>query len=135
MFFFSECKVSPELYGHLTHWLSSLANGRIILILEGGYNVNSISYAMTMCSKALLGDPLVMLQPRQIPNLSAVTSIKNVLKTHQKYWSNLKFMVSLPIEDDVLSSKEEPAAEQVDTLKKQLANININNQHSGDYFK
>lgn len=42
------CKVTPEAYGVFTYWLSSLAAGRIILCLEGGYNVNSVAYAMTM---------------------------------------------------------------------------------------
>lgn len=45
--------VTPEAYGYFTHWLSSLANGKIILYLEGGFNVNSISHAMTMCTKPL----------------------------------------------------------------------------------
>lgn len=90
--------VSPELYGHLTHWLSSLANGRIILGLEGGYNINSISHAMTMCTKALLGDPLPMLDPGLIPCASAITSINNVLKTHKKFWLNLQYGMSLPKE-------------------------------------
>ncbi|XP_028048601.1 histone deacetylase 6 isoform X2 [Monomorium pharaonis] len=92
------CLVSPELYGHLTHWLSSLANGRIILSLEGGYNINSISHAMTMCTKALLGDPLPMLDSGLIPCTSAINSINNVLKTHKKFWSNLQYGMSLPKE-------------------------------------
>lgn len=92
------CLVSPELYGHLTHWLSSLANGRIILSLEGGYNINSISHAMTTCTKALLGDPLPMLDPSLIPCTSAINSINNVLKTHKKFWPNLQYGISLPKE-------------------------------------
>ncbi|XP_033218700.1 histone deacetylase 6 isoform X3 [Belonocnema kinseyi] len=119
------CNCSPELYGHLTHWLSSLANGQIILILEGGYNVNSISFAMTMCSKALLGDPLVVLPPRQIPIPSAITSIKNVLKYHKKYWINLKFLVSLPEGDALI--------DEMGILDNQLENVNISNQHADDH--
>lgn len=90
--------MNPELYGHLTHWLSSLANGRIILSLEGGYNISSISHAMTMCTKALLGDPLPMLDPNLIPCPSAINSINNVLKTHKKFWPNLQYGMSLPKE-------------------------------------
>ncbi|XP_020290831.1 histone deacetylase 6 isoform X2 [Pseudomyrmex gracilis] len=92
------CLVSPEIYAHLTHWLSSLANGRIILSLEGGYNINSISHAMTMCTKALLGDPLPMLDPGLIPCTSAINSINNVLKTHKRFWPNLQYCMSLPKE-------------------------------------
>lgn len=89
-------KVSPEAYGYFTHWLSSLANGKIILCLEGGYNVNSISHAMAMCAKALLGDPLPMLQNTRKPSSSCVETIQNVLSVQQKYWKSLKFNKKLP---------------------------------------
>lgn len=82
----------------MIHWLSSLANGHVILSLEGGYNINSISHAMTMCTKALLGDPLPMLDPGLIPCTSAINSINNVLKTHKKFWPNLQYGMSLPKE-------------------------------------
>jgi acetoin utilization deacetylase AcuC-like enzyme len=49
---------SPEMYGHMTHQLSGLAEGRLVLALEGGYNLTSISEAASMCARALLGDPL-----------------------------------------------------------------------------
>ncbi|XP_012278697.1 histone deacetylase 6 isoform X2 [Orussus abietinus] len=99
------CKVSPETYGHLTHWLSSLANGRVIITLEGGYNVNSIAYAMTMCTKALLGDPPIMLDTCQAPCASAINTINNVRKTHKQYWLNLGFQMSLPKENVLAKTK------------------------------
>lgn len=91
------CKVTPEAYGHFTHWLSSLANGRIIICLEGGYNVNSISHAMAMCTKALLGDPLpaIVSQSPRI-NSSCIETIHNVLNVQQKYWKSLRFNKKLP---------------------------------------
>ncbi|CAH2218593.1 jg13584 [Pararge aegeria aegeria] len=94
------CKVSPECYGRMTQMLRGLAGGRIILCLEGGYNITSISYAMTMCTKALLGDPMLHhYEPKLSVHCSAVESINNVIKTHKKYWKNLKFHLALPIED------------------------------------
>ncbi|OXU23235.1 hypothetical protein TSAR_003178 [Trichomalopsis sarcophagae] len=109
------CKVSPEMYGHMTHWLSSLANGRIILTLEGGYNVNSISHAMTMCTKALLGDPLVPLDAHQVACPSAVASINNVLQTHKQYWPNLVFQKALP-QENVLPKARVPRAKPTERL-------------------
>lgn len=89
--------VTPEAYGYFTQWLSSLANGKIILCLEGGYNVNSISHAMTMCTKALLGDPLPMLHTAgKAPNASCVETIQNVWSVHRKYWKSLRFDKKLP---------------------------------------
>ena len=49
---------SPEMYGYMTHQLSGLAEGRVVVALEGGYNLSSISEAACMCTRALLGDPL-----------------------------------------------------------------------------
>lgn len=98
-FVVSGCKVSPECYGRMTHFLRGLAGGRVILCLEGGYNITSISYSMTMCTKALLGDPILNhYEPEATCHWSAVESISNVIKTHRKYWKNLKFQLALPIE-------------------------------------
>ena len=46
------------MYGYMTHQLSGLAEGRVVVALEGGYNLSSISEAACMCTRALLGDPL-----------------------------------------------------------------------------
>ena len=46
------------MYGHMTHHLTALAGGRVVVALEGGYNLVSIAESATACAKALLGDPL-----------------------------------------------------------------------------
>lgn len=113
--------VSPEAYGYFTHWLSSLANGRIILCLEGGYNVNSISHAMAMCSKALLGDPLPMLQILdKKPNASCIETINKVLSVQKKYWNSLKFNKKLP---DFSAEATSDASSSVDQLSKALEGL------------
>lgn len=109
--------VSPEAYGYFTHWLSSLASGRIILCLEGGYNVNSISHAMTMCTKALLGDPLPLLHISRKPSASCTETIHNVLSVQQKYWKSLKFNKKLP----------SFSAESVESLIKAMELLNCTN--------
>uniref|UniRef100_A0A3B4ZG69 Histone deacetylase 6 n=1 Tax=Stegastes partitus TaxID=144197 RepID=A0A3B4ZG69_9TELE len=68
--------VTPEGYAHLTHMLMSLAGGRVLLILEGGYNLSSISDSMTLCTSVLLGDPPPALaRPLPPPHHSAVATI------------------------------------------------------------
>ena len=57
------CKLSPEFYGFMTHHLRALANGKVVVALEGAYNLNPISLNMTMVTKALLGDPMPHLAP------------------------------------------------------------------------
>uniref|UniRef100_A0A1A9VF79 Histone deacetylase n=1 Tax=Glossina austeni TaxID=7395 RepID=A0A1A9VF79_GLOAU len=107
------CKVTPEAYGLLTHWLSALANGRLIICLEGGYNVNSISYAMTMCTKSLLGDPLPPVQfncsapcPATAAHLSSLETFRKCISVQEHYWKSLAFGKRLPqiVDNDEFSS-------------------------------
>lgn len=112
--------VTPEAYGYFTHWLSSLANGKIILCLEGGYNINSISHAMTMCTKALLGDPLPALHTAgKAPSVSCIETIQNVWSVHRKYWKSLRFDQKLPSYDVLGTSNEvkvNQAIQQLDAM-------------------
>uniref|UniRef100_A0A146M156 Protein deacetylase HDAC6 n=2 Tax=Lygus hesperus TaxID=30085 RepID=A0A146M156_LYGHE len=119
------CKVTPEAFGHFTNWLKPLANGRIILSLEGGYNINSISYSMTMCTKALLGDPIPSLGPGLVPCESAVESINETISYHAQYWSTLCLNQSIPAEDVLTSSKKiKPANGKIVTPEGNNNNIN-----------
>ncbi|KAL5274852.1 hda-6 family protein [Megaselia abdita] len=93
------CKVTPEGFGLFTHWLSGLANGRLIICLEGGYNLNSVAFSMTLCAKALLGDPLPMPainKNKTIAFDSCSETIRNVVNMHSKYWKALQFGLKSP---------------------------------------
>ncbi|CAE8636739.1 unnamed protein product [Polarella glacialis] len=52
------CSVTPAGYFELTRLLRDLVPGgsRLVLALEGGYNLESISSSMAACMRALLGD-------------------------------------------------------------------------------
>uniref|UniRef100_A0A8P4KPB6 Protein deacetylase HDAC6 n=1 Tax=Dicentrarchus labrax TaxID=13489 RepID=A0A8P4KPB6_DICLA len=83
--------VTPEGYAHLTHLLMSLAGGRVLLILEGGYNLSSISDSMAMCTSVLLGDPPPLLgNAPPPPHHSAVATINEVIRHHAPYWRSLR---------------------------------------------
>ncbi|XP_044768347.1 histone deacetylase 6-like, partial [Neomonachus schauinslandi] len=86
------CQVSPEGYAHLTHLLMGLANGRIILILEGGYNLTSISESMAACTRSLLGDPPPLLTLSRPPLSGALASITETIQVHRRYWRSLRAM-------------------------------------------
>ena len=43
-------------FGHMTSELKTLAEGKLVLALEGGYHLASISDCAEMCVRALLGD-------------------------------------------------------------------------------
>lgn len=82
--------VSPGAFGHLTHWLSELAQGRVIVCADG-VGENEFN-CMASCAKALLGDPLQRLDGASmgIINLEAVETIQNVLGVQRKYWKMLR---------------------------------------------
>lgn len=83
--------VSRETFGYLTHWLSALANGKIVLFVKGDCRT------MATCITALLGGPLPMLKKRMDANLGNVKTIQNVISVQQKYWKSLKFNKMLPV--------------------------------------
>eukprot|EP01044_Picomonas_judraskeda_P012483 COSAG03_NODE_1789_length_3521_cov_2.148743_2_plen_640_part_00 len=52
------CVISPGGYALLTSLLMGLAGGKVVLALEGGYNLRSISQSSAACVATLLGDPV-----------------------------------------------------------------------------
>ncbi|XP_038054576.1 histone deacetylase 6-like [Patiria miniata] len=104
-------KVTPAGYAHMTHMLSSLANGRVVVSLEGGYNLNSISESMAMCTRTLLGDPCPSIHPGS-PCPSAIQAILETLYEHQEYWKSLKYQVNLPTNSSVEDVKAKATSTQ-----------------------
>lgn len=92
------CLVSPECYAHMTHLLLGLAGGRVVLVLEGGYNLVSISESMTMCTRTLLGDPLPELGRLRAPHPGALQSLARASAAHREYWSCLR--LDVPVQED-----------------------------------
>lgn len=72
----------------MCHMLTSLAEGRVALLLEGGYDLTSISNSMMMCANALLGDPLPTPAIKAVQPGADVT-IRRVVNYLLPYWSCL----------------------------------------------
>lgn len=89
--------VTPAAYGHMTHMLKSLAGGKIILALEGGYNLDSIAVSGLACAKALLNDPIEPLG-RISPNALCVQTIHEVIEVQSRYWKSLPQLYIEPVE-------------------------------------
>jgi len=83
-------RLSPAAYGHIFHNLSSLANGRMAVVLEGGYFVESQADGVAMTLHALLGDQPPQLGPLPPPKESTVTTILNALSALRPYWPSLR---------------------------------------------
>jgi len=55
--------ISPSGFAQMTKMLSYLADGRVVMGLEGGYNLSSISESVSSCVSVLLGDTCPSLPP------------------------------------------------------------------------
>ncbi|NXP52564.1 HDA10 deacetylase, partial [Heliornis fulica] len=86
-----QMNATPEVFAHLTHFLMQLANGKLCVILEGGYHLKSLSESVCMTVKTLLGDPVPQITGEMAPCLSAIESIQNVRAAHKPYWKWLMY--------------------------------------------
>ena len=82
------CNVTPAGYAHMTHMLMSLADGKVAVCLEGGYNLESIARSATAVGRTLMGEPPERLENTN-PTMSGVDDIKLVLRHQSKFWSCL----------------------------------------------
>ena len=75
-------QVSPACFGYMTRQLMDLAGGRVIMALEGGYDLPSICDASYECVKALLGDETTAIRPEELarrPCQNAVESLHKII--------------------------------------------------------
>ena len=81
--------ISPAGYAHMTAALATLAAGRLVVVLEGGYNLRSISHSAAAVLSTLLGDPLPMLE-RRPPKSHALADLEVVVSAVKQYWASLR---------------------------------------------
>ncbi|KAK7053323.1 Histone deacetylase hda1 [Paramarasmius palmivorus] len=93
-----QCEVSPAGYGHMTHMLSSLAGGRLAVVLEGGYNIESSAKSAIAVLKVVLGEA-----PQELPPLTVseegTETVWLVAKEQSKYWTSVDPKACEPRED------------------------------------
>jgi histone deacetylase 6 len=82
------CHVSPAGYSHMTHMLMSLASGKVVACLEGGYNLRSIAKSAVAVTRTLMGEPPERLYDIE-PSANGVATVQLVIGEHSKYWKCL----------------------------------------------
>ena len=82
------CKVTPAGFAHMTHMLMSLAQGKLAVCLEGGYNLDSIARSATAVARTLMGEPPERLENTN-PSITGVDDIKLVMRQQSRFWSSL----------------------------------------------
>lgn len=80
------CDVTPTGYSWMTSLLAGSSNGRLLVILEGGYNLRSISSSATEVVKVLLGEGPNGASFVVSPSKEALSTVSQVLKIQQQFW-------------------------------------------------
>ncbi|CAI2725879.1 unnamed protein product [Schistosoma spindalis] len=105
--------VSPAAFGWMTRLLSidRIANSKVVLSLEGGYDMNSLCDCTEACVRALLRSaaeinernsipinvpdliPLKQSELDRIPHPSAIQTLLNVVHLHSAYWKSFSHKI------------------------------------------
>ncbi|XP_057416013.1 histone deacetylase 15 isoform X2 [Lotus japonicus] len=83
------CDVTPTGYAHMTHMLKGISGGKLLVILEGGYNLRSISSSATAVIKVLLGEDPGRELENSFPSKAGIQTVLEVLKIQLNYWPSL----------------------------------------------
>lgn len=100
------CRVTPRGFAFMTQQLLTLADGRLLLVLEGGYNVPVIAACAEYCLRALMGE--VVPEGDEVrtwhqPSPQALESIEKTLKAHRKYWKSITPLIYSPPSTECVS--------------------------------
>lgn len=83
------CYVTPGCYAHMTHQLMSLADGKMAVCLEGGYNLKAISNSATAVARTLMGEPPPKLELAKM-NKEAARVLATVQAQQSQYWECMR---------------------------------------------
>ena len=81
-----EYVLSPDMYAYMTQKLNQLADGRVILVLEGGYNSTSIGESICACLNALLENKKVILENVGEMCKRGLQAVSSVVACQSNYW-------------------------------------------------
>ncbi|XP_059470231.1 histone deacetylase 4 [Neocloeon triangulifer] len=86
-------QVSAACFGYMTHQLMQLAGGKVILALEGGYDLPSICDAAQECVKALTGEETSPMREEELcrsPNQNAIDTLQKTIAIQNPHWPCIK---------------------------------------------
>ncbi|THG99948.1 hypothetical protein EW026_g2521 [Hermanssonia centrifuga] len=93
-----ECHVSPTGYAHMTHMLSGLAGGKLVVALEGGYSLEAISASSLAVAKVILGEAPPVLEPMVATEIATET-VWQVAMQQSKFWKSVTPKACEPRDD------------------------------------
>lgn len=129
------CCITPYGYAVMLSKLMEFAQGKIVLALEGGYNLKSIASSALACVDVLLDGKPIVGSSEAYPYESTLRVIESVRKALSPYWSslavalaeNLKSDKAPPLEliDGSSESEPEASAELLEDIMKPLLDLKI----------
>ncbi|PKI85773.1 Hda1p [Malassezia vespertilionis] len=123
-----ECCVTPAGYAHMTHQLAALANGRMVVALEGGYNLTSISNSALAVAQTLLGEAPPMLAP-QVCSSAAASTVETVIRVQAPYWdclaATLPYMPCAPPKALEIDPRAAMAVQRSSTMWERYNMVNL----------
>lgn len=84
--------MAPVIYGHLVQWLSTLADGKLIVHERPSTHENSIyrQECLLQCSKALLNNPIPKLCVKKRFSIKAKNVLYSNIKNHMNRCKSLQ---------------------------------------------
>jgi len=105
-------EISPACYAHFTSLLMGLASGKVAVVLEGGYCLQSLAEGAALTLRALQGSLTPPLFDFGSPCPSIVNTILDVIYSHRQYWQCLQIEETT----DITSKSSELHVPQVNYL-------------------
>jgi histone deacetylase 6 len=82
-------RLSPAGYAGMTARLQTLSAGRVILALEGGYNLPVIARCAEACLRMLLGEKPIGDDPETGPSTASLRVLDAVRRAQEPYWPGI----------------------------------------------
>lgn len=86
-------EVSAACFAHMTRELQQLAGGKLVLALEGGYDLPAMCDCAQECVRALLGErgaAPALAELARAPHPAAAAALRATLAVHAPHWASLR---------------------------------------------
>lgn len=142
--------LTPDGYSHILYHLKSLAQGRMLVVLEGGYNHQISAVAVQRCVRVLLGYAPFSIELNEAPKESTVDSCVSLVSVLRHHWNCFDYFPSRtslrlaqwPMYVDYLGSirpeitpKRANFIRKISKLKKNRISLNLQQEYVFYIFK
>lgn len=120
-------RVTPGGYAQMTHALTSLCEGKVAVILEGGYNPDAVADSALAVTNVILSRETA--EPRDtVASTIAAATVQQVCRFQSKFWKSIK-VPDLDANDVDFDSGSAPPSAQIGALLAAYRNEEIARKH------